>query len=85
MKMKTKDKVIILINENPGIEITHLCTLTLLSKSNISILLKKLENNGLIEKQKIINKKNLKIHPTKRGKDIYLKIKLKSLLSINQN
>lgn len=78
--MKTNIKVLFLINEKPSISISELCSLTSLSKSNIVFHLKQLEKEGLI--QKIEGKKNrsFNIHPTKKGKDIYLKIKINQLL-----
>lgn len=81
--MKTKDKVLILINEFPGIELWQLCNLAHLNKSNIFFHVKTLEEKELIERIEIGNKKNLKIHPTKKGKDLYLKLKFESLIKAN--
>lgn len=81
--MKTKDKILILINESPGIEPYKLCNLVHSNKSNISFHLKSLEEKELIERVEINNKKVLKIHPTKKGKDLYLKLKFELLLKSN--
>lgn len=74
--MKIKNRLIMKINENPGINSIDLSNEFFLTKGCISLHLKKLESKDLIERYKIYdNKKNLKIHPTKKGKDLYLKLK----------
>lgn len=68
------------INENPGIDLKKLCKVTDLTKQNIIFHLNILEERGLIEKLKVLDIKGIKFHPTKKGKDVYLKIKLDLLV-----
>ena len=80
--MKIICKLIMTINENPGMTSTELSQVLLLKKASTSIYLKKLKNNKLIERYNIDRK--LKIHPTKKGKDIYLVIKKEKLFKIEK-
>ena len=78
--MKIKYKILEKINENPGLTLPELSKIFLKSKGNISIHLKNLENEELIKKYQIKdNKKNFKLHPTKKGKEQYLKSKLEKI------
>ena len=75
--MKTLNQILIKINEVPGITPTELALCLSSSKSTISIYLKSLEREKLIKKYKVFTNKNItKIHPTKKGKDLYFKHKL---------
>lgn len=79
--MKTKDKILKLINEFPGLTLKELSVILLQTKGNISIHLKNLEKNGFIKKYTDDNaKKKFRLHPTKKGKESYLKMKLKVLI-----
>lgn len=70
-------KILNYINENPGVTLTELAYKFSFTKGNISIYLKKLEEEKLILKYKIpFNKNIIKLHPTNSGKNIYLKNKL---------
>lgn len=84
--MKIKNKILEKINENPGLTSAELSKEIFKSKSNISIHLKNLEAEKLIKKYTIeYNKKIFKLHPTKKGKEKYLKIKLENLFKIYTN
>ena len=75
--MKTRDKILEKINENPGVTLIGLSKAFFKSKGNISIHLKKLEKEKLIKKHlQEENKKIFRLHPTKQGKEVYLKLKL---------
>lgn len=78
--MKTRIQVLIFINENPGIKLKELCKRCFLSKSNLTFHLKILEEGKLVEKLMFLDSKEVRIHPTKKGKDVYLKIKLDLLV-----
>lgn len=68
------------INENPGITSIELSKELSKTRGNICIHLKKLETDTIIKKYRFENNKRIfKLHPTKKGKDIYLKIKLEAL------
>ncbi|MGL5595605.1 MAG: ArsR family transcriptional regulator [Cetobacterium sp.] len=74
--MKVKEKILKKINETPGITSSQLCEYFLLTKSNISIHLKNLEKEELIKKYLVQDKKvRFRLHPAKKGKEIYLKKK----------
>ncbi|WP_407536486.1 winged helix-turn-helix transcriptional regulator [Cetobacterium somerae] len=78
--MKTKDKILKRINENPGVTSIELSKEFFQTKGNISIHLKKLEKEASIKKYPLENNRKLfKLHPTKQGKEIYLKMKLEAL------
>lgn len=76
--MKTKIKILKVINENPGITFQELFKILSLSKGNISIHLKNLEYDNLITRKKI-NEINFRFHPSKKGKDFYLETLLNQL------
>lgn len=83
--MKTKDSILKNINEIPGITLMELSRNIFGKKSNISIHIKKLEKEKLIIKYMVEDKKkNFRLHPTKKGKEIYLKAKLESILKISR-
>lgn len=78
--MKIKDKILEKINENPGLTLTELSKGFIKSKGNISIHLKNLEQEELIKKYLPEDKKKFfRLHPTKKGKEVYLKLKLENL------
>lgn len=77
--MKIKNRLLIKINENPGMTFIEICKNFKLTKGNISIHLKNLEKEKMIIKYTSQDNKKIKIHPTKQGKDIYLKEKLKNI------
>lgn len=78
--MKIKDKILEKINENPGLTLTDLSNEFIKSKGNISIHLKNLEEEDLIKKYLTDNNKKIfKLHPTKKGKEKYLKLKLEKI------
>lgn len=78
--MKTKDKILKRINENPGLTSTELVKEFFQTKGNISIHLKKLEEEASIKKYPPKNNNRLfRLHPTKKGKELYLKMKLEAL------
>lgn len=79
--MKTRDKILSLINEYPGLTLTELSLMLLKTKGNISIHLTNLEKQELVIKCKTEeNRKNFRLHPTKKGKEIYLKMKLEMIV-----
>lgn len=79
--MKIKDKILEKINENPGLTSAELSKRFIKSKGNISIHLKNLEQEELIKKYLPEDKKIcFRLHPTKKGKEAYLKLKLEKLL-----
>lgn len=78
-----KNKIIKIINETPGITFQEICKKTSLTKGSISIYLNYLEKERLIFKK--YNLLTLKLHPTKQGKDLYLKLKLEEITSNNNN
>ena len=81
--MKIKDKILEKINESPGLTSGELAKKFIKSKGNISLHLKNLEKNELIKKYLIKdNKKMFKIHPTKKGKEKYLKLKSEKIFKI---
>ena len=81
--MKVKDKILEKINENPGLTSAELSKEIIKSKGNISVHLKNLEEEELIKKyQTEENKKIFKLHPTKKGKEKYLKLKLEKIFKI---
>lgn len=77
--MKLKNKLLIKINENPGLTFAEICDSFQLTKGNISIHLRNLEKEKMIIKYFSLSNKKVKIHPTKKGKDIYLREKLKNI------
>lgn len=78
--MNTMEKILFKINQNPGITISELSFLLNLTKSTLSMHLKKLELNKFIKKYPFYNNlKIFKIHPTNQGKKIYLNKKLELL------
>lgn len=78
--MKIRDEILEKINENPGVTLTDLSKAFFKSKGNVSIHLKKLEKEKLIKKHlPEKNKKIFRLHPTKQGKDVYLKLKLEGI------
>lgn len=80
--MKIKNKILEKINKNPGLTSTDLSKEFIKSKGNISVHLKNLEKEELIKKYLIEdNKKMFKLHPTKKGKEEYLKLKLENLVN----
>lgn len=79
MKLNINQKVLLTINETPGIDLKSLCDKLSISKGNISFRLKFLEKDNLIQKLEEKGRKNLKLHPTKKGKDEYIKLKLELL------
>lgn len=81
--MRIKDKILEKINENPGLTSGDLSKEFIKSKGNISIHLKNLEEEELIKKYPMEeNKKMFKLHPTKKGKEKYLKLKLEKIFKI---
>ena len=65
------------INESPGLTSSELVKEFIKSKGNISVHLKNLEKEELIKKYLTEdNQKMFIIHPTKKGKEAYLKLKL---------
>ncbi|MGL5725316.1 MarR family transcriptional regulator [Cetobacterium sp.] len=78
--MKRKIEILKIINETPGITLSKLCEYLVLTKGNISLHLKEMEKENLIKKYKTKNdKKVFKLHPTRKGKDLYLNTKLKEI------
>lgn len=81
--MKIKDRILEKINENPGLTSRDLSKEFIKSKGNISIHLKNLEEEELIKKYPMEEKKKIfKLHPTKKGKEKYLKLKLEKIFKI---
>ncbi|MGL4946315.1 MAG: MarR family transcriptional regulator [Cetobacterium sp.] len=79
----TQEEVLYMINEMPGITLCELTKKMSLSKGSVSICIKKLEEENLVQKFEIFDDKRVfKIHPTKIGKDLYSKIKLIKILKI---
>lgn len=76
--MKTKIKILKIINENPGITFQELLKILSFSKGNLSIHLKNLEYDNFIIRKKI-NEISFRLHPTKKGKDLYLQMILSQL------
>ncbi|MGL4769259.1 MAG: MarR family transcriptional regulator [Mycoplasmoidaceae bacterium] len=84
--MKRKIEILKKINETPGITLSKLCEYLALTKGNISLHLKKMEKENLIKKYKTKDdKKIFKHHPTKKGKDLYLNIKLENIKNYKRN
>lgn len=78
--MKTKDRILKQINEMPGLTLMQLSRNILKKKSNVSIHIKNLEKEKLIIKFiSRYNQRDFRLHPTKKGKEMYLKIKLEIL------
>lgn len=78
--MSTKFKLLKLINETPGISFKELIYILSLSKGTISLQLKVLEKDGLIKKYLINENKNtFRLHPTVKGKNLYLKKELERI------
>lgn len=75
---KSNMRVLEFISENPGLTQLEIVNKIKLSKGSISIFIKNAKKNNLIFEVKIEQK--LKIHPTKLGKDIVIKDKLKKIL-----
>ncbi|MGL4861587.1 MarR family transcriptional regulator [Cetobacterium sp.] len=74
--IKMRDKILEKINESPGLTLTELAEEFLKSKASITFHLKKLEKEDLIKKYIVRdNKKYIRLHPTKKGKDRYLELK----------
>ena len=81
--MKIKDRILRKINENPGLTLEDLSKEFIKSKGNISVHLKNLEEEELIKKYPMQeNKKIFKLHPTKKGEEKYLKLKLEKMFKI---
>lgn len=60
------------INENPGIIQGQLAELLNIDRTSVAKAIKKLESNGWVEKRESsLNKKELQLFPTEKGKDIY--------------
>ncbi|MGL4868445.1 MAG: MarR family transcriptional regulator [Cetobacterium sp.] len=77
----TQEEVLYTINETPGITLCELTKKMDLSKGSVSLCIKKLEEERLIQKLGTYEDKRMfKIHPTKIGKDLYSKIKLIKIL-----
>lgn len=84
--MKIKDKILGKINESPGLTSGEIAKEFIKSKGNISVHLKNLEKEELIKKYLIEDhKKMFKLHPTKKGKETYLKLKLERFLKYRKN
>lgn len=84
--MKTKFKILNLINEFPGISFKELSYFLSLSKGAISLHLKVLEEDGLIKKYLTNENKNtFRLHPTVKGKNLYLENKLKNLIKTKES
>ena len=75
---KSNMRVLEFISENPGLTQLEIVNKIKLSKGSISIFIKNAKKNNLIFEVKVEQK--LKIHPTKLGKDIVIKNKLKKIL-----
>lgn len=79
--MKIRDELLKKINESPGVSVSELSKILIVTKGNISIHLKNLEKINLIKKYRDVeNQRVLKIHPTKKGKDLYMNIKTQEIL-----
>ncbi|MGL5279466.1 MAG: winged helix-turn-helix transcriptional regulator [Cetobacterium sp.] len=79
----THEKILRTINENPGITMCELTKGLDLSKGSISICIKRLEEESLVQKYGVFdNKKVFRLHPTKIGKDLCSKIKLIQILKV---
>ncbi len=79
----THEKILRRINENPGITLCELTTGMELSKGSVSICIKKLEKENLIQKYGTFDDKRVfRLHPTKIGKDLCSRIKLMQILKI---
>lgn len=76
---KSNMRVLEFISENPGLTQLEIVNKIKLSKGSISIFIKNAKKNNLIFEVKVEQK--LKIHPTKLGKDIVIKDKLKKILN----
>lgn len=75
---KSNMRVLEFISENPGLTQLEIVNKIKLSKGSISTFIKNAKKNNLIFEVKVEQK--LKIHPTKLGKDIVIKDKLKKIL-----
>lgn len=75
---KSNMRILEFISENPGLTQLEIVNKIKLSKGSISIFIKNAKKNNLIFEVKVEQK--LKIHPTKLGKDIVIKDKLKKIL-----
>lgn len=75
---KSNMRVLEFISKNPGLTQLEIVNKIKLSKGSISIFIKNAKKNNLIFEVKVEQK--LKIHPTKLGKDIVIKDKLKKIL-----
>lgn len=79
----TQEEILFTINETPGITLCQLTKLMHLSKGAVSLCLKKLEEEKLIQKFETFDDKRIfKIHPTKIGKDLYSRIKFIKIIKI---
>lgn len=79
----THEKILRRINENPGITLCELTKGMELSKGSLSICIKKLEEENLIQKYGTFDDKRVfRLHPTKTGKDLCSRIKLMQILKI---
>ncbi|MGL4934517.1 MAG: MarR family winged helix-turn-helix transcriptional regulator [Cetobacterium sp.] len=78
--MKMMIRILMIVNEQPGIYLNELCEEFKVGKSSISIYISLLCERGLIEKKyNISDKKRFRVHPTKKGKDIYLEEKISEM------
>lgn len=75
---KSNMRVLEFISENPGLTQLEIVNKIKLSKGSVSIFIKNAKKNNLIFEVKVEQK--LKIHPTKLGKDVVIKDKLKKIL-----
>lgn len=79
-----KNRILKIINKNPGITFNQIKEFTEFSKSKVYYHVKSLEDKKLIVKySNENNKNNYRYHPTKLGKEIYLQNKVKLLLDKN--
>ena len=79
----THEKILRRINENPGITMCELTKGLELSKGSVSLCIKRLEEENLIQKYGTFDDKRVfRLHPTKIGKDLCSKIKLIQILKI---
>ncbi|MGL4652721.1 MarR family transcriptional regulator [Cetobacterium sp.] len=79
----TQEEILFEINEAPGITLCELTKKMHLSKGSVSLCLKKLEEEKLIQRYGTFDDKRVfKIHPTKMGKDLYSKIKFIKIVKI---
>ena len=79
-----KNLILKYINKFPGITLAKLTEISNFSKPSIYNYIIKLQNDNLIKRYyDVKNKKIYRLHPTKKGKELYLQNKIKFLLENN--